>query len=215
VIPHAPPATGFYHPGHRASNSLETPLCFNYPSDAGLYMSHLLEPPPVKLFTGVIYGPSSHLDECVRSLKEGIGEIEFMSPEMPFDFTGYYEGEMGPGLRRVIITFKELINREEIVGIKIFTNKLEKVFSYENKRTVNIDPGYIAQEHVILATGKGYSHRPYLGRGVYADLTLIYTKDDYKKLDWTYPDYGSAGMAELFRRLRRDYVSQLKEVTKR
>jgi hypothetical protein len=178
-------------------------------------MSRLLEPPPVKLFTGLIYGPSSPLEECVRSLREGIGETEFSSPEMPFDYTVYYEGEMGPGLKRVIITFKELIKREEIVDIKIFTNKLEKVFSYENKRTINIDPGYIAQEHIILATGKGYSHRPYLGRGVYADLTLQYIKDDFKRLEWTYPDYGSAAMTELFRKLRHDYVSQLKEVTKR
>jgi len=122
---------------------------------------------------------------------------------------------MGPGLRRVMITFKELIKREQIVDIKIFTNKLEKVFSYENKRTINIDPGYIAQEHIILATGKGYSHRPYLGRGVYADLTLQYIKDDFKRLEWTYPDYGGGDMMELFGKLRHDYVSQLKEVTKR
>lgn len=178
-------------------------------------MSHLLEPPPVKLFTSVIYGPSSPLDECVRSLEEGIGAIEFMSADMPFDFTAYYEEEMGYSLRRIIITFRELIKREEIVEIKIFTNKLEKVFSSLNKRTINIDPGYIAQEHIILATGKGYSHRPYLGKGVYADLTLIFAKDDFRGLEWTYPDYGSAHMRELFRRLRYDYTVQLKEVTKR
>lgn len=178
-------------------------------------MSQLMEPAPVKLFTGVIYGPSSPIDECLRSLGEGIGEIEIMSGDMPFDRTRYYEEEMGPALRRVIITFRELIRREEIVEIKIFTNKLEKVFSYENKRTINIDPGYIAQEHIILATGKGYSHRPYLGRGVYADLTLLYVKDDFRKLEWTYPDYGSDEMIELFRKLRHEYAGQLKEVTKR
>lgn len=178
-------------------------------------MSQLMEPAPVKLFTGVIYGPSSPIDECLRSLGEGIGEIEIMSGDMPFDCTRYYEEEMGPALRRVIITFRELIRREEIVEIKIFTNKLEKVFSYENKRTINIDPGYIAQEHIILATGKGYSHRPYLGRGVYADLALLYVKDDFKKLEWTYPDYGSDEMMELFRKLRHRYAGQLKEVTKR
>ncbi len=134
---------------------------------------------------------------------------------MPFDYTGYYEEEMGTGLTRTLITYRKLIKREEIVELKIFTNKLEKVFSFENKRTVNIDPGYIAQEHIILATGKGFSHRPYLGRGVYADLTLVYTKDEYRALEWTYPDYGTAGMRELFRELRHKYADQLKEETKR
>ena len=178
-------------------------------------MSRLLEPPPVKLFTGLIHGPASPLDECIRSLEEGIDEIEFRSEDMPFDYTGYYEEEMGTGLTRTLITYRKLIKREKIVELKIFTNKLEKVFSFENKRTVNIDPGYIAQEHIILATGKGFSHRPYLGRGVYADLTLVYTKDEYRALEWTYPDYGTAGMRELFRELRHKYTAQLKEETKR
>jgi hypothetical protein len=50
---------------------------------------------------------------------------------------------------------------------------------------------------------------------VYADLTLLYVKDDFRKLEWTYPDYGSDEMMELFRKLRHGYAGQLKEVTKR
>ena len=178
-------------------------------------MSLLQDPKPVKLFAGLIYRTSSRIEECIGKLGEGIGEIEFRSGEMPFDGTRYYEEEMGPALRRAVITFRDLVKREDIVEIKIFTNNMEKVFSYESKRTINIDPGYIAQEHVILATGKGYSHRPYLGRGVYADLTLIYVRDEFRTLEWTYPDYGSAQMRELFGKLRHDYTGQLKEVTKR
>ena len=178
-------------------------------------MSCFQEPPPVKLFTSLIHGHASPLDECIRSLEEGIGEIEFSSGALPFGYTGYYEEEMGTGLKRTILTYRKLIRRDEIVELKIFTNKLEKVFSFEDKRTINIDPGYIAQEHVILATGKGFSHRPYLGRGVYADLTLMYVKDEFRTLEWTYPDYGSIEMRELFRDLRHKYAVQLKEETKR
>ena len=76
---------------------------------------------------------------------------------------------------------------------------------------LNIDPGYIALEHIILATGKGYSHRPYLGNGVYAELTLVYVRNGFRTLEWTYPDYGEAGMRELFSKLRDDYAAQLKE----
>ncbi|MFI5323560.1 MAG: DUF4416 family protein [Thermodesulfobacteriota bacterium] len=177
-------------------------------------MSLLLEPRPVKLLMSLIYGHGAHLDECRKSLSEGLGKIDYTSRDILFDYTKYYEEEMGTGLRRVIITFRDLIKREEIAEVKIFTNRLEKVFSYQNKRTINIDPGYIAQEHLVLTTGKGYAHRPYLGKGVYADLTLIYTKDEFRTLEWTYPDYGSAEMRELFMKLRNEYMSQLREVSK-
>ena len=174
-------------------------------------MSKLKEPPPVKLFMGLIYAPESFTKDLVEKLEKKLGQIDFETNEIPFDHSSYYSEEMGDRLLRKLITFKKLIKRDDIVDIKTFTNNLEEVFSYEGKRTVNIDPGYIAQEHLILATGKGYSHRPYLGNGVYADLTLIYIKDEYRCLDWTYPDYGTTEARKLFKDLRKTYVKQLTE----
>ena len=110
-----------------------------------------------------------------------------------------------------MITLNKVIRGLPFLFVKTFTNKLEEFFSYEGNRTINIDPGYIAQEHLILATGKGYSHRPYLGSGVYADLTLKYVKDEYRTLEWTYPDYGKEEMRVLFKDLRNQYVNQLKK----
>lgn len=144
-------------------------------------------------------------------VQEKVGRIDFKTKETPFDHSSYYQKEMGEGLIRKLITIETLIRREDIVEIKAFTNNLEEVFSYGEGRTINIDPGYLAQEHLILATGKGYSHRPYLGAGVYADLTLVYIKDEYRELDWTYPDYGNKEMRNLFKDLRRQYVRQLAE----
>lgn len=174
-------------------------------------MSVLREPPRVKLIAGIIYKPDADIEGCLLKMSERLGEIDFMSEEIPFAYTSYYESEMGPGLKRKIITFKELIQRERIVEVKIFTNILEEVFSYQEKRTVNIDPGYLAHEHLILATGKGYSHRPYLGKGVYADMNLIFVNDGYKPLEWTYPDYRSETMRSLFMKLRDEYSKQIKE----
>jgi hypothetical protein len=151
-------------------------------------MSTLLEPRQVKLFTSLIYGREASLKDCTESLSGELGDIDYKSVDMPFDYTKYYEEEMGTGLRRVIITFRDLIKREEIAEI--------------------------AQEHLILATGKGYAHRPYLGKGVYADLTLIYSNYEFRALEWTYPDYGSADMRELFRKLRNEYMNQMREVYK-
>ncbi len=174
-------------------------------------MSTLKEPAPVKLFMGLIYEPKARVNEILDQLQEKLGQIDFESNARPFDHSSYYREEMGDHLLRKLITFQKLIRRDEIVEIKTFTNKLEEVFSYEGSRTVNIDPGYIAQEHIILATGKGYSHRPYLGRGVYADLTLRYIKDEYTVLQWTYPDYGAEEIRDLFKELRKQYVSQMAE----
>ncbi|MEQ9617636.1 MAG: DUF4416 family protein [Deltaproteobacteria bacterium] len=174
-------------------------------------MSELREPKPVRLIAGIIYKPDSRLDDCIESLGARFGEINFISDALPFKNTKYYEDEMGLDLERKIIAFEKLIRRQDIADAKIFTNKLEKVYSYGNKRTINIDPGYIAQEHLILATGKGYSHRPYIGKGVYADLTLLYVNDEFRPLEWTYPDYKTPEVRGLFKRLRQEYANQLKE----
>ena len=75
---------------------------------------------------------------------------------------------------------------------------------------MNIDPGYLAKAHLVLATGKGYSHRPYLREGIYADLTLIYRNKAFQLLPWTYPDDASGDMIAMLTRIREKYILQLK-----
>ena len=70
---------------------------------------------------------------------------------------------------------------------------MEGRFTEGGKRRLNIDPGYIAQAHLILATGKGFSHRPYLRDGIYADLTLIFQDGTFRSLPWTYSRLWLAG----------------------
>jgi hypothetical protein len=43
----------------------------------------------------------------------------------------------------------------------------------------------------------------------------MYVNDEWKTLDWTYPDYRNAETMELFRKLRNDYSKQLKEEYRR
>ena len=77
--------------------------------------------------------------------------------------------------------------------IKLTTNRLEEQWATpEGNRRINIDPGYLCLQHVVLATTKGYTHRPYLRDGIYADLTLIYRDKSFQPLEWTYPDYRQA-----------------------
>jgi len=43
------------------------------------------------------------------------------------------------------------------------------------------------------------------------DLTLIYKANEYRTLEWTYPDYGNEEMRTLFKSLRKQYIKQLDE----
>ncbi len=174
-------------------------------------MSKLEEPLPVKIFTAIIFAKNAQVYECIKRLEKRLGGSDFISQTLPFRYTTYYEKEMGSELSRIIITFKSLMKREQLVPIKHFTSELEAKYSIHGKRQINLDPGYIAAEHLILATGKGYSHRPYLGRGVYADLTLVYQKREFKTLKWTYPDYRTKKLRTIFKNLRERYMLELGE----
>ncbi len=174
-------------------------------------VSTLEEAVPVKLFIGIICTKNAQVIECVKRLEKRLGKTDFVSQRLPFQYTTYYEKEMGKELSRIIITFKALIKRDSLVKIKHFTNALEKSFSTNGNRQINLDPGYIAPEHLILATGKGYYHRPYLGKGVYADLTLVYQKKDFRPLKWTYPDYKTKKLRKIFKNLRERYMLELGE----
>ncbi|MBU1181627.1 MAG: DUF4416 family protein, partial [Proteobacteria bacterium] len=77
------------------------------------------------------------------------------------------------------------------------------------------DPGYMLCERFVLATGKNYTHRIYIGDGIYADLTLIYQKSGFKKLPWTYPDYYNEKMVSYLKAVREKYMVDLKRDTKK
>jgi len=108
---------------------------------------------------------------------------------------------------RVFTAWEKLIDPAELVEIKLLAWKIEDSFKAETGgRIVNIDPGIISEGHMLLATGKPAFHRPYLGKGVYADLTLIYQNGSYRPLQWTYPDYAGEKIIGLMNRLRADFL---------
>jgi hypothetical protein len=174
-------------------------------------MGRIGVPKPVKLIMSLISSDDRLSHRAIEVLGERYGEVDFTSDILPFDFTDYYFAEMGEGLFRRFVTFHSLIPREHLVRIKQETNGIEEQFAVEGKRRINIDPGYICAEHLILATTKGYTHRPYLGEGIHADLTLIYRGGRFRPLDWTYPDYASSQVREILQGVRKRYVQELQE----
>ena len=174
-------------------------------------MSKLEEPPFVMLFCSIIYGSKSGFESCINELTNEYGDIGLKSSKLDFKSSEYYREEMGEELFRQFVGFRELISRDRIVDIKILADTLEKKFSEDGRRTVNIDPGYLSAEHLILSTGKAYAHRPYLGKGVYADLTLVYRDNRFDSLEWTYPDYKTDIIQSYFYELRKLYLDRLRK----
>ncbi|MCP3943299.1 MAG: DUF4416 family protein [Desulfobacteraceae bacterium] len=168
-------------------------------------------PDPAKLVISVFMKDKQVFDQIFDGLERIAGPVDIISKWLDFDFTDYYYKEMGSPLYRRMIAFKPLIDQEKLASIKIATNALEKAYLSGGGRRVNIDPGYLLSSRFVLATGKEYSHRIYIGKNIYADLTLIYTKKGFKILEWTYPDYASDEVTGFLGKVRNKYLLDLKE----
>ncbi|MBN2126324.1 MAG: DUF4416 family protein, partial [Deltaproteobacteria bacterium] len=138
------------------------------------------------------------------------GPTDWISPPLFFDRTRYYEREMGWPLYRRLISFHDLIRPEDLVGIKARTHAIERTHLRDGAREINIDPGYVSLERLVLATGKNYTHRVYLSRGIYADLTLVFRRGSFSPLEWTYRDYADPGFIAFFNDIRERYKGQLR-----
>ncbi len=174
-------------------------------------MSTLHEAEPVKPVASIFSADRAALAEAARRLEERTGCFDYVSEESFFDRTDYYEPEMGSGLVRRFFAVEELMDPMGLVGLKVFCAGLETELSVDGRRRVNIDPGYVSPERLLLATGKNFTHRVYLGRGVYGDLTLMYQNGCFQVLPWTYPDYAT----EIVRRTMADIRAKLMEQLRR
>jgi hypothetical protein len=168
-----------------------------------------LKPEPVKIFCGLI-GREEGFSQAEDLLTGHLGEIDCTSPVLPFEFTDYYESEMGDGLVRKWVAFTGLRERGYLPLAKHLAIQVERDLAQGEQRTVNIDPGYVDDAQVVLATAKNFSHRIYIGMGYYAEVTLIYRDKDFRPVEWTYPDYKSAAGLEFFRRAREAYHTRVR-----
>jgi len=176
-----------------------------------MIMSRPQTPKPAKLVIGFFLKEKDLVVPVVEALTEKFGPVDIVSSWLPFNFTTYYEPEMGKPLFRRMLAFETLIKQSALSEIKRITNDLERAYLKNSKRMVNLDPGYLLRERFVLATGKNYSHRIYIGQRIYADLTLIYSKGRFIKLPWTYPDYAEQNMLIYLERVRNKYVIDLKQ----
>lgn len=174
-------------------------------------MSVPASPRPAKLLVGFFLTDQQIAGTLMERLEAHFGPVDLVSRWLPFDFTDYYTREMGTPLYRRMVAFKRLVDQEALPDIKHLTNALETEFTRKGGgRVVNIDPGYLLLERLVLATGKNFSHRIYLRRGIYADLTLMYRKGQFQSLPWTYPDYKDEHLQDFLLKVRNKYALDLK-----
>lgn len=172
---------------------------------------------PVQLFVGVLTADAAYLKDVEAMLAKEFGPVLARSDIIPFDYTDYYAEQMGDDLERQFIYFQQLIDPSRLAEIKVRTNELEAVLAERYGRSaiprpVNLDPGYLDLSKLVLATTKNYSHRIYLGQGIYAEVTLMYRADGYQALDWTYPDFRSSAYLDFFAQARDSYHTSLREL---
>ena len=177
-------------------------------------MAQPRSPLPAKLVVGMISGFDDAFRLAEAELPTQFGGIDLRSPEFPFDLTDYYEEQMGANLKRRFLSFAGLIDPDRLAEIKLQTNALERKLGAEHNwtviRPINIDPGYVTSSKLVLATTKDYSHRIYIGRGIYAEVTLSFVSGHFEPSPWTYPDYRTDQYLSWFGEVRAAYSRALK-----
>jgi hypothetical protein len=170
---------------------------------------------PVKLFIGALASREPLLAEVESALSGVYGPVDHRSPVLPFTFTDYYRHETGDSILRVFFSFEKLIEAGRLPEIKCRTNVMEAAFTASDpsvKRPLNLDPGYLEQSKVILASTKNFYHRMYLGQGIFGEVTMHYRNNAWDFFPWTYPDYKSVDYQTFFLELRQIYRRQLRQM---
>jgi len=165
---------------------------------------------PVKWVVGLITAPDFDIGVLEDPLRGVIGPPERRFGPFPFSRTDYYLPEMGPGLKRFWLSAAGTADACDLPRLKQQCAQLEDRFRRPAQegsgRRVNIDPGYLTAAKFVLATHKNFSHRLAVGRGVFAELTLGFSRAGMIFHPWTYPDFRSGDYDQALLTIRADFM---------
>jgi hypothetical protein len=170
-----------------------------------------LIPVPGKALLGVLFQKNQDYQELKQYIEKIGFEVELESEEMKFDFTDYYDKEMGSELRRIFVSLKGIYPLDESVLFKHETIEWESKWRVNNFRTVNIDPGYLDLHKLILLSGKQGPQKIYLGQRVWADLCLLRKSGHFQTLPWTFPDLRNGFHHIFFEKVRDIFKKDIKK----
>ena len=166
---------------------------------------------PAALIAAITYADEAVLEDALNTMSSEYGAFAFQSEAFDFTMTEYYTAEMGHDLKKCFYCFEHPLIPDELADVKRFTNDVELQFARTDgdtiSRIVNIDPGYVTLSKLVLASTKDYSHRIYIGKNIFAEITLQFIKGAFTRVPTTYPDYQTPVALDFFNRVR-DYVKR-------
>ena len=179
-------------------------------------MGQVSPPSPVLLLLAAFSRHEAALAWARARAIEAWGDVALQSPAFAFQQTDYYEPTMGPDLRKSFLAFGRLLtDPARLADMKLQANGWEQEYAALNNhaepRPLNLDPGYLTLGKLVLASTKDHAHRIYLGRGIYAEVTLCYRHGRWHHHEWTFPDYRRDDYQRFFSRCRDHLYRQLRE----
>lgn len=162
-----------------------------------------------KPIVGILLSRAELMDDVMRALEKKFGPHDVLGEWLDFIHTTYYEDEMGAGLKRAFVSFEKLVEPYNAGKFKEWIKKIEKKFSINGKRQVNLDPGYLDANKVVLITGKHGGHKIALKNGIWADMLLWYNKE-WVALPWAFPDFRDGKLFPTFMKMRRRFKEQMR-----
>ncbi len=165
-----------------------------------------------KLVIGILYSEETVLNTALSELIKLYGQIDSRSDSYSFsDFSRFYDLEMHGSVRRQFFSFAECVDPSELAEIKLRTNQLEKKFTVDGDRRINLDPGLISHGKYVMATTKSASFRIPLSEGIYAELSLCYSRKSWHDFYWTYHDIKMPETKAYLETVRDIYLDQRKQ----
>ena len=149
-------------------------------------------------------------DDGLHRLRDAWGPTDYEGTDRPFDVTDYYSREMGSGLQRRIIAFRDTICPSRLATAKRKCNQIEDDLADNGRRRINLDVGTLDLGKIVLASYKDGGRKIYLQDGVYADCVALYQKGRFEYLPWTFPDISDGRYEGDFIAIRLLYRRQLR-----
>lgn len=161
---------------------------------------------PVLLIAAAFSRYATALDWARTTLEAAWGKVALESPRFDHRETTYYEATMGKDLQKTFFAFSQLVDPACLVERKLqaigWEDEYRRTAGHPEPRPLNIDPGYLTEAKLVLASTKDRDHRVYLDRGIFAEVTLYFHHGAWTSRPWTYPDYQRPDYHEFFSRCR-------------
>lgn len=166
-----------------------------------IYGGGVRTPVSVIYFNAVLYNPDV-IDDPDSIVSELSGMPIIKSAVFDFTHTDYYVKEMGRPLHKYFACYGLIDTPEILPDFKLRAVEIEDRFLKDDKRTINIDPGYVALEKVVAASTKNFPHRVYIKDGIFGDIQLYRRKGQFNTLQWTFQDYAFDFVVNFFEECR-------------